>query len=81
MNLTNKDKVILFGHSMGGLCAREYLQNSSNWQTDGSHHVAKLITRGTPHGGFAGSDIIADIIGEIEIPACCISLKNNSFVS
>ena len=64
MNLTNKDKVILFGHSMGGLCAREYLQNSSNWQTDGNHHVAKLITTGTPHGGFAGSDIIANIVGQ-----------------
>jgi len=63
MNLTSKDKVILFGHSMGGLCAREYLQNSSNWQTDGNHHVAKLITTGTPHGGFAGSDIITNIIG------------------
>jgi len=48
---TNRDKVILFGHSMGGLCAREYLQNSTNWQPDGNHHVAKLITTGTPHLG------------------------------
>ncbi|HEX9980152.1 MAG TPA: alpha/beta fold hydrolase [Flavobacterium sp.] len=51
---TGRDKVILMGHSMGGLCAREYLQNSTNWQADGEHHVAKLVTMGTPHGGFTG---------------------------
>jgi hypothetical protein len=36
---------------MGGLASREYLQNPSNWQSDGKHHVAKLLTVGTPHGG------------------------------
>ena len=51
LNGTGKSKVILFGHSMGGLAAREYLQNPSIWQDDGQHHVAKLITTGTPHGG------------------------------
>jgi pimeloyl-ACP methyl ester carboxylesterase len=51
---TGKDKVILMGHSMGGLASREYLQNTENWQSDGNHHVAKLITTGTPHGGFTG---------------------------
>lgn len=48
---TGRDKVILMGHSMGGLASREYLQNSTNWQPDGKHHVAKLATTGTPHGG------------------------------
>lgn len=48
---TGKDKVILFGHSMGGLAARQYLQNPNIWQADGQHHVAKLVTSGTPHGG------------------------------
>ena len=48
---TGADKVILVGHSMGGLASREYLQNSFNWQSDGQHHVAKLLTIGTPHGG------------------------------
>jgi pimeloyl-ACP methyl ester carboxylesterase len=45
---TNKQKVIIVGHSMGGLAAREYLQRiaSSN-----NHKVAKLITLGTPHLG------------------------------
>lgn len=46
---TGRDKVILMGHSMGGLASREYLQN---WvQSDGFHHVAKLVTTGTPHRG------------------------------
>lgn len=48
---TGKEKVILFGHSMGGLASREYLQNPENWQQDGQTHVAKLVTTGTPHGG------------------------------
>lgn len=51
MQLTGRDKVVLMGHSMGGLAAREYLQNTDNWQIDGQHHVAKLVTTGTPHGG------------------------------
>ena len=52
---TGRDKVILMGHSMGGLAAREYLQNPVNWQADGTHHVAKLVTSGTPHGGSNSS--------------------------
>ena len=57
LSLTGKDKVILVGHSMGGLASREYIQNSYNWQTDGQHHVAKFLTLGTPHGGSNASDI------------------------
>ena len=58
LNATGADKVTLLGHSMGGLAIREYLQNSSNWQSDGQHHVAKLATIGTPHYGsdFGTSD-------------------------
>lgn len=49
---TGRDKVILMGHSMGGLAAREYIQNPTNWVTPNvDHHVAKLVTTGTPHGG------------------------------
>jgi len=51
LQITGRDKVILMGHSMGGLAAREYLQNPINWQPDGQTHVAKLVTTGTPHGG------------------------------
>ena len=65
LQLTGKDKVILVGHSMGGLASREYIQNSSNWQADNKHHVAKLLTVGTPHGGSNASDnsTIASLIG------------------
>ena len=52
MELTGRDKVILLGHSMGGLASREYLQNQSNWEEPYlNHHVAKIVTTGTPHGG------------------------------
>ena len=63
LKATGKDKVILFGHSMGGLAAREYLQNKINWQADGQHHVAKLITSGTPHGGSNATT--ANLFGDV----------------
>jgi pimeloyl-ACP methyl ester carboxylesterase len=62
---TNRDKVILFGHSMGGLCAREYLQNPINWtEPNVNHHIAKLITTGTPH---KGSDAIGGQIVGVDL--------------
>lgn len=52
LNATKASKVILVGHSMGGLAIREYLQNSVNWLLgDGQHHIAKLVTIGTPNRG------------------------------
>ena len=59
LNATGKEKVILIGHSMGGLAAREYIQNSVHWKTN-SHRVAKLITSGTPH---MGSDLTGVFFG------------------
>ncbi|MEM1056527.1 MAG: T9SS type A sorting domain-containing protein [Bacteroidota bacterium] len=56
----SKDRVILVGHSMGGLIAREYLQRRDGsgtpmWWADpaapGGHRVARLLTVGTPHRG------------------------------
>ncbi|MBU1939122.1 hypothetical protein KKA04_05335, partial [Patescibacteria group bacterium] len=56
-------RVILIGHSMGGLSAREYLQrlsddlmpNNHEWwvkpNEEGGHRVARLVTIGTPHLG------------------------------
>ncbi len=66
LSATGKDKVVLFGHSMGGLAARQYLQTPSLWQPDNKHHIAKLVTSGTPHGGsnasFPGiSNLIAGV--------------------
>jgi pimeloyl-ACP methyl ester carboxylesterase len=51
LTATGANKVIVVGHSMGGLATREYLSNSVFWQPDGKHHIAKLLTLGTPHGG------------------------------
>ncbi len=42
---TKAKKVILVGHSMGGLAAREYIRYY------GAGKVAKIVTIGTPHGG------------------------------
>lgn len=42
---TGMDKVILVGHSMGGLVSRAYLRRS------GKARVAKLVTLGSPHHG------------------------------
>ncbi len=64
---------------MGGLAARDYLQNSDKWQSDGRHHVAKLITVGTPHGGsdltgpnllslaFSGNDEFSEATRDLRI--------------
>ncbi|TAK55225.1 MAG: hypothetical protein EPO24_12320, partial [Bacteroidetes bacterium] len=63
LDIENTDKVVLIGHSMGGLEIREYLQRGfdgttggrgTNWvdQTSSSgHRVARVVTTGTPHGG------------------------------
>ena len=54
------DRVILIGHSMGGLAIREYLQRrlpdgTPRWWVDPSaesgHGVAAAVTYGTPHQG------------------------------
>ena len=45
---TNKDKVVIVAHSMGGLVARNYIKNG------GSNKVSKLITIGTPNHGIYG---------------------------
>jgi pimeloyl-ACP methyl ester carboxylesterase len=55
LDATGAPEIVLVGHSMGGLAAREYLQNPEYWPVDAQgnahHHVAKLVTSGTPHNG------------------------------
>jgi len=55
LEATGAPEIVLVGHSMGGLAAREYLQNPEFWPVDENgvahHHVAKLVTSGTPHNG------------------------------
>jgi pimeloyl-ACP methyl ester carboxylesterase len=57
---TGAEKVILVGHSMGGLAIREYLQRREGglhkwWinplDTLNGHKVAKVVTTGSPHLG------------------------------
>ena len=65
LSITHAKKVILVGHSMGGLAIREYLQRVEPgslgilqhkwwydpWDKVNGHRVAKVVTIGTPHGG------------------------------
>ena len=71
LSVTGADKVILIGHSMGGLAIREYLQTRSNWATgDGRHHVAKVVTVSTPHGGSnlgLGDINLGSLLGDIGV--------------
>ena len=63
LNATGASKVILVGHSMGGIAIREYLQRRQNGQprwwvdptSEDGHRVAKVLTISSPHGG---SDIL-----------------------
>ncbi len=55
LQITGKDKVILVAFSMGGLALRQYIQNPSLWQADGKHHIAKIVTAGSPLGGSNAS--------------------------
>ena len=60
LDWTGADRVVLLGHSMGGLAIREYLQRRTadgapRWWAepgaDGGHRVAAAVTYGTPHQG------------------------------
>lgn len=73
VSLTGKDKVILVGHSMGGVASTAFFLNTDN-QLDRkfnvNNRVAKLLTIGSP---LAGSDqaiwekVIVDVFAGIEI--------------
>lgn len=69
IDVTGAQKVILVGHSMGGLASREYLQNKEIWyEPNIDHHVAKLCTIGTPHGGSNATDWGLLLIGGVADP-------------
>gem|GEM_PF-1916734 len=83
------DKVILVGHSMGGLEAREYIQRGYNGLSTGrginwveqtsedGHRIAKLVTLGTPHLGsnHAGGILSAILNGADEKSEACRDLR------
>ncbi|AGB41237.1 PGAP1-like protein [Halobacteroides halobius DSM 5150] len=57
--ITNRDKVILVAHSMGGLVARKYMTlKEENWET-----VHKILTVGSPHQGVITS---VGIVGQLK---------------
>ncbi|MBS4032110.1 MAG: hypothetical protein KGZ63_11930 [Clostridiales bacterium] len=51
----NPSKVVLVGHSMGGIVARTYIQSSYY-----NNNVAQLVTVGTPHQGAAKAYLAAE---------------------
>jgi len=54
LEVTGKEKVILVGHSMGGLAARNYIQGFAELEGQTiayARNVATLITVNTPHNG------------------------------
>jgi|AntRauTorckE5430_2_1112549.scaffolds.fasta_scaffold12886_2 pimeloyl-ACP methyl ester carboxylesterase len=69
LDVTGKEKVILVGHSMGGLAIREYLQREENgikkwWveQSSEGHKVARVLTVGTPHRGSNAFDELDNLL-------------------
>ena len=63
---TGAERVVLVGHSMGGLAIREYLQRrdadgAPAWWVEpgapGGHRVAAVVTYGTPHQGSNTNDL------------------------
>ena len=83
LEVSGAKEVILMGHSMGGLAARQYIQDKTNWQADGKHHVAKLVTVGTPHGGsnLAGGALSRWFLGIDEKSEAVRDLRHPNFSS
>ena len=52
-------RYILIGHSMGGVVAREYTQNSDYYHQD----VDKIITLDSPHEGTGALEMQLDLVG------------------
>ena len=58
-----KFKVYLVAHSMGGLICRTYLQNVARSK---KHHVDKVFTYATPHGGIEMMGLNAPDLGVLD---------------
>ena len=90
--IENTDKVILVGHSMGGLETREYLQRGydgtgngrgTNWVDQTSeygHRVARVVSLGTPHLGsnHSGGFLATILNGADEKSDACRDLRYSS---
>ena len=78
---TGADRVIVVGHSMGGLAIREYLQRhrdgSPRWWSPGvGHGVAAAVTVGTPHQGTrVQASFLQDLLGAVSISEAMRDLR------
>jgi triacylglycerol lipase len=70
---TRVDKAILVGHSMGGMIARNYIQNRG-----GAAHVSGLITLGTPHHGSKLAPFAISAMGRSLLPGSSFLTRINS---
>jgi len=67
------DKVIMIGHSMGGIIARNYIQNRG-----GAANVAQLVTLGSPHHGSKLAPFAISPMGKTLLPGSDFLQKINS---
>ncbi|MDC0935368.1 alpha/beta fold hydrolase [Pirellulales bacterium] len=60
----NSPDLVLVGHSMGGLVAREWTENRAL----NNRRIVSLVTAGTPHGGssWASMPPLLDLVGDEE---------------
>lgn len=72
-SITGAKKVILVGHSMGGLAIREYLRNYYN------SDVAKVVTIGTPHLGSNAAEMHKDITDFLGIDVRSDAIRDLSY--
>ena len=73
---TNKDKVIIVAHSMGGLVSRNYIKNYG-----GQNKVYKLVTIGTPNHGIFGW-LVGGLCGatHLGLPECQDMQPDSNFM-
>lgn len=69
----NVDKVILIGHSMGGMIARNYVQNRG-----GAVHVERVVTLGSPHRGSKLAPFALTTMGKSLLPGSEFIRRFNS---
>jgi len=67
------DKVILVGHSMGGMIARNYVQNRG-----GAVHVERVVTLGSPHQGSKLAPFALSSMGKMLLPGSEFIRRFNS---